>query len=409
MDLSFGRLEDYNAPYSRYLKLRAERRERRLKEFQEQQEFIARTEEFIRKYKAGQRAREAKGRQTRLDRLERIERPQDHQELAIRIQSTLRSGTQVLTSRPLTVGYRTAESDIVLLKTKELVIERGDKIGLVGPNGAGKTTLLKTLVGEIPSLKGRFELGTNVKVGYYAQAHEQLPAGGTPLSVILNAQPMGEESARNYLGRFLFSDDDVYKPVPGLSGGERSRLALAVLLLQNANFLVLDEPTNHLDISARETLEELLRDFAGTILFVSHDRFFTDCIATRIWNVADGQLTQYLGNYTDFQRALGHRQEAPPPPPVEPPKPVEPKPAPARTGSRSDGRTQKSITNVERDIAKLEGKLNELSDALAIASIEADVDALTRLGTEYEKVQADLDTAYERWEELSASLEVATS
>jgi ATP-binding cassette, subfamily F, member 3 len=409
MDLSFGRLEVYNAPYSRYLKLRSERRDRRMKEFQEQQEFIARTEEFIRKYKAGQRAREAKGRQTRLDRLERIERPQDHQELAIRIQSTLRSGTQVLTSRPLTVGYRKAESDVVLLKTKELLIERGDKIGLVGPNGAGKTTLLKTLVGEIPSLKGKFELGTNVKVGYYAQAHEQLPDGGTPLSVILNAQPMGEESARNYLGRFLFSDDDVYKPVTGLSGGERSRLALAVLLLQNANFLVLDEPTNHLDISARETLEELLRRFDGTILFVSHDRFFTDCIATKIWNVADGQLTQYLGNYTDFQRALGHRQESPPPKPVEKPKPVVAAAAPPRTGNRSDGRTQKSITAVERDIAKLEGKLNELSDALAIASIEADVDALARLGTEYENVQGDLDAAYERWEELSASLEVATS
>ena len=409
MDLSFGRLEDYNAPYARYLKLRAERRERRMKEYGEQQEFITRTEEFIRKYKAGQRAREAKGRQTRLDRMERIERPQDHQELAIRIQSTLRSGTQVLTSRPLTVGYRTPESDVVLVRTKELTIERGEKVGLVGPNGAGKTTLLKTLVGEIPSLKGKFEYGTNVKVGYYAQAHEQLPAGGTPLSVILAAQPMGEESARNYLGRFLFSDDDVHKPVTGLSGGERSRLALAVLLLQNANFLVLDEPTNHLDIAARETLEELLRDFAGTILFVSHDRFFIDCIATRIWSVAEGELTQYLGNYTDFQRALGRRQEVAPAKPVEVSKPAEARSTPPKRGSQSDGRSQRSVTAVERDIAKLEGKLNELSDALAIASIEADVDALTRLGTEYEKVQGDLDDAYARWEELSADLEVATS
>jgi ATP-binding cassette, subfamily F, member 3 len=406
LDLSFGRIEDYNAPYARYLVLRAERRERQQKEYTEQQAFIARTEEFVRKYKAGQRAREAKGRQTRLDRLERVARPQDHAELGIRIQSTLRSGSQVLTSRPLTIGYRAPDDDVVLVRTKELLIERGDKVGLVGPNGAGKTTLLKTLVGEIPSLKGRFETGVNVKVGYYAQAHEQLPAGGTPLTVILGAQPMGEESARNYLGRFLFSNDDVHKPVGGLSGGERSRLALAVLLLQNANFLVLDEPTNHLDIAARETLEELLRQFDGTVLFVSHDRFFTDRIATKIWTVADGQLTEYLGNYTDYQRARDRLQA--PEPIKAAPEPIAEVKAPERRPHQSASRTQKSITTVERDIARLEGKLNELSDALAIASIEADVDALSRLGIEYERVQVDLDSAYERWEVLSATLESVT-
>jgi ATP-binding cassette subfamily F protein 3 len=404
LDLSFGRIEDYNAPYARYLVLRAERRERQQKEYDQQQAFIARTEEFVRKYKAGQRAREAKGRQTRLDRLERIEQPQDHAELGIRIQSTLRSGTQVLTSRPLTIGYRSPTNDVVLVKTKELLIERGDKVGLVGPNGAGKTTLLKTLVGEIPSLKGRFETGVNVKVGYYAQAHEQLPPGGSPLSVVLSAQPMGEESARNYLGRFLFSNDEVYKPVNGLSGGERSRLALAVLLLQNANFLVLDEPTNHLDIAARETLEELLRDFDGTVLFVSHDRFFTDRIATKIWAVVDGELTEYLGNYTDYQRALERRKSPPPSKPAPEPEVTAPKPI-ERRPHQSATRTQKSLTSVERDIAKLEGKLNELSDALTIASIEADVAALSRLGVEYERMQADLDAAYERWEVLSAGLE----
>lgn len=410
MDLSFGRLEDYDAQYSKYLILREERRSRRMKDYEEQQAFIRHTEDFIRKYKAGQRAREAKGRQTRLDRIERIERPQDHAELAIRIQSTIRSGTNVLTSRPLTIGYKSDGQETVLCKTKDLLIERGDKVGLVGPNGSGKTTLLKTLVREIPSLKGTFETGVNVKVGYYAQGHEQLPLNGSPLSVILGAQPMGEESARNYLGRFLFTDDDVFKPVGGLSGGERSRLALSVLLLQNANFLILDEPTNHLDIAARETLEELLGAFDGTVLFVSHDRFFTDRIATKIWAVEEGQVNQYLGNYTDYQRALGRRGEPvkPTPAPVE--KVVEIAPVAAAPARRSgDGRTQKSITQTEREIAKLEGKLNELSDALAIASIEVDTGALQRLGVEYEKVQADLDAAYERWEELSAQLEPATT
>src|SRR5690606_2668244 len=156
-----------------------------------------------------------------------------------------------------------------------------------GPNGSGKTTLLKTLMGQIPALRGDYTLGTNVHPGYYAQSHEQLRGRGTgtPLSVILDTQSMSEEAARTYLGRFLFTGDDVYKQVSSLSGGERSRLALAVLLLERANFLVLDEPTNHLDINARESLEAMLTEFDGTILFVSHDRFFMDKVATKLWVV----------------------------------------------------------------------------------------------------------------------------
>ena len=412
LDLAFGVLEDYNAPYSRFLALRVERMSRRLKEYEEQQEFINRTEEFIRKYKAGQRSREAKGRQTRLDRLERIERPQEQQELKLKLGAAFRSGQTVLSTTRLQAGYGSTP----LVKTPELTIERGDRVGLVGPNGAGKTTLLKTLTGEIPAIKGRFAFGTNVKLGYYAQAHEQLPPNGTPLSVILTAQPWGEEAARNFLGRFLFSGDDVYKPIEGLSGGERSRLALALLLLQQANFLILDEPTNHLDISARETLEEMLSEFDGTILVVSHDRYFMDKIATRIWAIGDGAMTQYLGNYTDYQRQLGHRQdmlakekeqeaEAAVAPKAEP----VPRPPHGNRSMKSDAKVQKALLQVERDIGRLEGKLNEISDALTVASIDADVDAVARLGSEYDRLQSELEDAYARWEELSANLPVAAA
>ena len=155
-------------------------------------------------------------------------------------------------------------------------------------------------------------LGTNVKPGYYAQSHEQLRGKGhsTPLSAILDTGPMNEEHARTYLGRFLFSGDDVYKHINELSGGERSRLALSVLLLEQANFLILDEPTNHLDIHARETLEQMLNDFDGTILFVSHDRYFMDRIATGLWIVEDESISVEIGNYTDYQRALGRRDNA---------------------------------------------------------------------------------------------------
>ncbi|HYI24757.1 MAG TPA: ABC-F family ATP-binding cassette domain-containing protein [Thermomicrobiales bacterium] len=418
LDLSFGRLEDYPAPYARYLTLREERMERRMKEYEEQQEYIARTEEFIRKYGAGQRYREARGRQKKLDRLERIQRPQEHDRLRLRLGTPVRSGRTVLSTTEMDIGYIDPEGPARLIEAPEMVIERGDRIGLLGPNGSGKTTFLKTLMGVLPPLKGEYQFGTNVKPGYYAQSHEQLrgKGSGTPLSVILETGPMNEEYARNYLGRFLFSGDDVYKHISELSGGERSRLALSVLLLEQANFLILDEPTNHLDIHARETLEELLDEFEGTILFVSHDRYFMDRIATKLWVVADESIEVALGNYTDYQRAIGRRDAAPSPP--EPETTPEPAPEPTPLASApedvvvtakgkprrlNDATIQKELGQVERQVAKLEGRLNEISDALAVASIDEDMAAVTRLGEEYEKVQSDLDDAYARWETVSAA------
>ena len=406
LDLSFGRLEDYPAAYAKYLPLRDERMARRRQEYEEQQEYILRTEEFIRKYKAGQRSKEARGRQTRLDRLERIERPQEHEGINLRMNTPLRSGRDVVTTTPLKVGYTDPDGQALLVQTPELKIERGDRVALIGPNGSGKSTLLKTLVGEIPALKGRVQFGTNVKVGYYAQGHEGLALTGTPLSVIMNAQPMGEEAVRTYLGRFLFSDDDVFKPVAGLSGGERSRLAMASLLLQQANFLVLDEPTNHLDIQTRETLEQMLDTFEGTILFVSHDRFFIDRIANRVWSVEDGQIRQALGNYSDYQRLLGRRADAEratrkqeETKPVPEPEPAAPSFAP-RPQSRDEAKLQRTLVQVEKDIARLEGKLNELSDALTVAAIDGDGAGVERLTGEFERVQTELDAAYARWEDL---------
>jgi ATP-binding cassette subfamily F protein 3 len=413
LDLSFGRLEDYPAPYAKYLPMRAERMVRRQKEYVEQQEFIARTEEFIRKYGNGQRYREARGRQKKLDRLERIERPMEHDRLNLKLGGgAVRSGRMVLSTTKMKVGY----NGQAILETPELLIERGERIGLLGPNGSGKTTLIKTLVGEIEPVDGYETFGTNVKPGYYAQSHEQLRESvfATPLSVILETQSMGEEFARTYLGRFLFTGDDVYKNVNALSGGERSRLALSVLLLQRANFLVLDEPTNHLDIHARETLEQMLTDFDGTILFVSHDRYFMDRIATKLWVVDENGVTAWLGNYTDYQRSLGHRAaiaEA-----KAEPEPQRPEPEPiasiadeamvtsakGKPRRRSDADAQKELGQVEREVSRLEGRLNEISDALTIATIDADIDAIARLGEEYEKTQSQLDDVYARWESLSA-------
>jgi ATP-binding cassette subfamily F protein 3 len=409
LDLSFGKLEDYPAPYAGYLRLREERRLRHWKEYEEQQEFIEKTEEFIRRFRAGQRSREARGRQTRLDRLERIERPREHQELSININPVTRSGENVLRTSSMTVGYANKlrgnlDEPDVLVRTPELLIERGDRVGLIGPNGGGKTTLLRTLMGQIPLIKGHFEFGTNVQIGYYAQSHEQLPPTGTPLSVVLDAQPMGEESARTFLGRFLFSDDDVFKPVNALSGGERSRLALGLLLLKRANVLVLDEPTNHLDVSARESLEEMLAGFPGTLLFVSHDRYFIDKLATRLWVVEDGTVVQRLGNYTDYLRSKASIAA----PPAKPePNHEAPKPAPAKhTGaSRSESAVRKAVTGAEREISKLESKLNEISDALTIAEVDQNFEMMAELSEQFDTTQERLELAYENWETASAELQ----
>jgi len=423
MDLSFGRLEDYPAPYGRYLQLREERMERRRKEYEEQQEYIARQEEFIRKYGAGQRYREARGRQKKLDRLERIEKPQEHDRLSIRIGSAVRSGRMVLSTTKMSIGYHDPETGqpTVLLRTPELEIERGDRIGLLGPNGSGKTTLLKTLMGILPALEGDYTFGTNVHPGYYAQSHEQLRGRGegTPLSVILDVQPMSEESARTYLGRFLFTGDDVYKRVSSLSGGERSRLALAVLLLERANLLVLDEPTNHLDINARESLEAMLTGFDGTILFVSHDRYFMDKVATKLWVVENGTIVEHLGNYTDYHRRLEAEKapaETEPAPVPEPARQEEPAHDPTvvvtakgKPRRRTSADVEKRLGKVEREITQLEGKVNEIADALAIASADHDVEAVARLGEEYERLQAELDEVYQRWEAITEERELVAA
>jgi ATP-binding cassette subfamily F protein 3 len=406
LDLSFGRLEDYPASYARYLVLREERFERRLQEYEEQQDHIAKTEEFIRRYKAGQRSREARGRQTRLDRLERIARPMEHAALKLHTAPVLRSGREVLTASPLCAGY----GEQLLVSTPELKVERGDRVAIIGRNGTGKSTLLKTFVGELPTLKGRIEFGTNVKLGYYAQGHEGLPTEGSPLSILLDTQPMGEESARTYLARFLFSGDEVQRPLSALSGGERSRLALACLLVEGANILVLDEPTNHLDIKSRETLEEMLSSYDGSVLFVSHDRFFIDRVATRVWEIDDGRLRAYLGNYTDALRQkanLGVTVPVPPAPAERQTKGQEAAKEPARRiGGESGSRLQKRLLAVERDIGRLEGALNELGDAIAIAGVDGDGKTLQRLSIDYGRSQEELESAYARWEEINDQLQV---
>jgi ATP-binding cassette subfamily F protein 3 len=220
---------------------------------------------------------------------------------------------------------------------------------------------------------------------------------------------MSEEAARTYLARFLFRGDDVHRPVSALSGGERSRLALACLLVEGANLLILDEPTNHLDIQSRETLEEMLTAYDGTVVFVSHDRFFIDRVATRVWDIAEGRLIPYLGNFSDAARQKAKLSAPEPAAPRSAPTPVAKIPAERsplrRSGQASESRLQKQLATAERDISRLEARLNDLSDAIAIAGVDGHRERLERLGIEYAAAEGELDAAYRLWEELNGELE----
>ncbi len=444
IDLSFGRIEDYPGNYTKYLGLRAERIERAMKEYEAQQEHILKTEEFIRRFKAGQRSKEARGRQKILNRLERKDRPKEKDKLHLSLQTDLRSGRLVMATENLEIGYRLKEGPKPLFRTPDLEIQRGERVAIIGPNGSGKSTFLKTIMGELTPLDGLIEPGPSVRIGYYAQSHEGLNFGNTVLEEILWAQPMTEGAARSFLGRFLFSGDDVYKKVSALSGGERSRVALAKLTLTKANFLILDEPTNHLDINAREALEELLSEYNGTLLMVSHDRYFIDALATQVWVVGDGTMKAYLGNYTEYlgwQSRAKERENLAQRPSGKPQGggssrngqgtskngqaassngskngtndhlPLSPTITASSSANGSNGlktiskeerQRQRKVTQIEETIARKEARLTAITEELTAAGEQQNLDELSRLSIEYQQVSDEIERLYADWSASTA-------
>ncbi|MGB8343473.1 MAG: ABC-F family ATP-binding cassette domain-containing protein [Ktedonobacteraceae bacterium] len=411
IELAFGRVEEYPGNYTRYLALREERMERRVREYDAQQAYIARTEEFIRRYKAGQRSKEARGRQTLLNRMERVERPRDLPEMHFALNSVVDSGQTVIATRKLVIGFpgdrqRQVEPR-VLMRVADFELLRGDYIGLLGPNGSGKTTLLRTIIGELSPLSGQVTIGHHVRIGYYSQTHEGLNLERSILDEIRQVSALSEDGARSYLGRFLFSGDDVFKRIGSLSGGERSRVALAKLTLQGSNLLILDEPTNHLDLLSRQFLEEVLADFEGTLLFVSHDRYFIDRLATKVWVVEEGVLIPYLGNYTDYRtrkRPIVLDVPAPLVAPANGQTKTQAKaapPAPKTQAKRSGKVKQRTVEDAERDIEKAEGRVKAIEEALSVAALNADATQLTRLSADYDQARAHVDALLVEWEQLA--------
>lgn len=408
IEMAFGRIEEYPGNYTKYLHLREERMERRLREYEAQQAHIAHTEEFIRRYKAGQRSREARGRQKLLDRLERVERPQDFPEMHFEFTPIVDSGLVVMSTQKLAVGYISeAKERTELVRVADLELLRGDRVGLLGPNGSGKTTLLRTIIGELPPVGGQVFLGHNVRIGYYSQTHTGLNDERSVIDEIRQVTTLSEEGARTFLGRFLFSGDDVFKPIGALSGGERSRVALAKLTLQGSNLLILDEPTNHLDLQSRQFLEEVLGEFEGTLLFVSHDRYFIDSLATKVWVIEDGVLIPYMGNYTEYRT----RKQ-----PIVLDVPIS---ARAKSGSSETTTTKaaaqvsrpksrkeskikaRTLEDVEGEIEIAEERVKAVEEALAEAALKADAAKLTQLTAEYEQTRTHVDELLVEWERLA--------
>jgi len=391
LELQAGLGEWYPGNYRQYVRLRRERRTLRQKEFEAQQAYIARTEEFIRRYKAGQRAREARGRQTRLDRLDRVAPPLDDQQIRIRLKASVTSDL-IFQSDGLRLGYGKRE----LLTMPAFTINAGERIAIVGPNGSGKTSLLKALLGELRPLSGRVKIGPRVAMRYYDQHLADLDPNKTVLTELQDAFGLPEETLRTFLGRLLFHGDDAFKTIRSLSGGEKSRVALAKLMLDDAGLLLLDEPTNHLDIPAQEMLEEALQDFEGTLVFVSHDRYFIDAIATRLWSVEDGVVTMHLGNYSDLDRR--RQRAARPVVAPEPRKSGRPVPSARAGGTPKPGA---AVDPVEDRIDELEAEVRRIEEQLGDHQTYDHPARVAELAAAHEDASRRLRALYQEWEQAA--------
>src|SRR5213078_4601396 len=311
IELEHGKATSYTGNYSAFLVEREERREAQQRAYENQRQLIEKTEEFIRRNLAGQKTKQAKSRRTMLAKLERVEAVRaDRSSGDFRLRAIERTGNHVLSVNETTIGY----ADKVLAGDISFILRRGECLGIIGPNGSGKTTFLKTILGKIPPLSGEVRWGTKVQIGYYAQQLDDLDERNEIIMELRRVAPSTATAGelRSFLAKFLFFGDDVYKHVRDLSGGEKGRLALAKLIYSGVNVLVLDEPTNHLDIPSRESLEEALEAYEGTIITISHDRFFLDRVATQILALdGEGNSEHYNGDYTEYHDWKAGRSAAP--------------------------------------------------------------------------------------------------
>jgi len=442
-EMNHSGIQAYRGNYSAYLLQRAERWDKQLQAYADFRDRIDKEIDYIRRNIAGQRTQLAQGKLSRLAReiaayhagglgglaliegkgwlqattildlgrvattvgelqqqIDEIRPPQRPYHLHFTLNSGQRSGELVLRTKAVAIGY----PGNPLFAAEDIELRRQEVAALIGPNGCGKSTFLKTILEQLPPLQGKIKLGASLDIAYFAQAHDQLHPEKTVLDELLDQQNMLISEARSYLGQFMFRGDDVYKKVGMLSGGERGRLALALLALTKANLLLLDEPTNHLDIPAQETLQETLENYAGTILMVSHDRYLVDRLATQVWEVADGRLRIYQGGY---QAYLAERQQE-----IAEAKEVAQAARQAKKVAISDGqngsgrskneqrRLEEALTAVENEIEAAEQKLKQVSEDLQKATEDQSFDKIQSLSQAYAEAESYLEELLNRWEKL---------
>lgn len=408
IELSHGKLIEYNGNYERFLKLRAERMERMQTEFARQQDYIEKTEEFIRRNIAGVKTKQAQSRRKMLSRIEELERPMTDETFArFTLDAGPRSGAIALTVEKLAAGYGTNR----IVTDFSLTVRRGERFAIMGPNGSGKSTLLKTFAGRLEPLAGKLIYGHNVQVGYYDQTLGDLNPAGEVIDEIWDLDhSKTEEEVRNYLARFSFFADDVYKKIKALSGGEKGRLALAKIMYVGGNVLLLDEPTNHLDVYTREALESALEGFTGALIVVSHDRYFIDRVAENIILVEDGEAQVHHGNYSDLVRRFSEEaaELAQRKPPAQPLKSTARDPA--RTETDGDRRArEKRLRRIEEEVTTSEGRIAELESAcerdealLCEEEVYRDQARSREISERLASTKSELERLYERWGALTS-------
>ena len=417
LEMEGGKLQSFKGNYTKYLEQKAIQTQTLEAAYNAQQEYIARTEAYIRRFKAGIKSKMARGRQSQLDRLERIDAPVYNEEFELRLPPAAECADRVLIMEDLTIGY----GDNVLAKGINLTLRRGEKAALLGANGTGKTTLLKTILGEVDPLKGKAKIGSRVQIGYFSQTYERLNPQQTLLENFVIEYGFTEEHTRSMLGGMLFHGDDVFKEIGTLSGGQKARLVLLKLVLDGANCLVLDEPTNHLDIMARETVEAALTAFDGTVLVVSHDRYFVNEVANRIWEIEDCQVKDYKGNYEFYQEErakqaalLAEReaelekqrayaeQQAKKNAVQSAPEKVEAKNKQRRY---SPDEAKKLLPKVELSIREQEAMMKILEMKMADPANHADPAQSAAMAAEHDEYENKIMELMEKWEQLMEASE----
>ena len=403
VEILMGQSEQYRGNYTRYITQRQERFETRLRAYELQQKEIERQQAIIARYRMYNREksiRAAESREKALERMEKLDKPMDERAIHFRFEARRRTGEDVLTIREASKSF----GEKHLFGPLDLHVRAGDRIALIGPNGVGKSTLIKLITGDVPADSGTIRYGANVDIGYYDQHQSSLHPDKTVLDEVWDRFPQMEQSdVRGALGMFLFSGDDVFKPIKTLSGGEKGRVALTALMLRKDNLLLLDEPTNHLDMDSREVLEDALSGFGGTIITVSHDRYFINRVADRVIEMRPDGVTEYMGNYDDYLEKKNRPAEQ------------EVSAGKTKTELEKEKRREKQsrqalrqlkvrAQEAEKAVGAKEEEIAALETQMADPALYADAQRAAAVQRDYQRAKDELSALYEAWEQAEALL-----